>query len=150
MIRRPPRSTLFPYTTLFRSQLVELGTPFLSCLPEEFVLTAICGQSEYKKWKTIQIPKLLIGNIGMEEARKKEEVLPKLFETPGITDAYPVFGAYDIVALTDAEDVINFKRLLKEQLPEIEMITPLISEIPETRTHLKIKLEHPKMFLLEG
>src|SRR5258706_9671815 len=25
MIRRPPRSTLFPYTTLFRSQLVELG-----------------------------------------------------------------------------------------------------------------------------
>src|SRR3712207_7799487 len=24
MIRRPPRSTLFPYTTLFRSQVVEL------------------------------------------------------------------------------------------------------------------------------
>src|SRR3989442_5171137 len=26
MIRRPPRSTLFPYTTLFRSVLSELGT----------------------------------------------------------------------------------------------------------------------------
>src|SRR5256885_13103282 len=25
MIRRPPRSTLFPYTTLFRSHQVELG-----------------------------------------------------------------------------------------------------------------------------
>src|SRR5256885_13098135 len=25
MIRRPPRSTLFPYTTLFRSDLVEVG-----------------------------------------------------------------------------------------------------------------------------
>src|SRR5256885_11821766 len=25
MIRRPPRSTLFPYTTLFRSRLRELG-----------------------------------------------------------------------------------------------------------------------------
>src|SRR2546422_6914067 len=25
MIRRPPRSTLFPYTTLFRSQHVQLG-----------------------------------------------------------------------------------------------------------------------------
>src|SRR3989454_12555028 len=25
MIRRPPRSTLFPYTTLFRSQVVGLG-----------------------------------------------------------------------------------------------------------------------------
>src|SRR2546425_2112880 len=29
MIRRPPRSTLFPYTTLFRSELVELGRPVL-------------------------------------------------------------------------------------------------------------------------
>src|SRR2546430_10715539 len=27
MIRRPPRSTLFPYTTLFRSQCVAAGTP---------------------------------------------------------------------------------------------------------------------------
>src|SRR5256885_7106040 len=27
MIRRPPRSTLFPYTTLFRSGLVALVTP---------------------------------------------------------------------------------------------------------------------------
>src|SRR5256885_13279911 len=26
MIRRPPRSTLFPYTTLFRSRIVPLGT----------------------------------------------------------------------------------------------------------------------------
>src|SRR5256885_8592786 len=29
MIRRPPRSTLFPYTTLFRSQ-IELLAPFLA------------------------------------------------------------------------------------------------------------------------
>src|SRR5207249_9422332 len=27
MIRRPPRSTLFPYTTLFRSRIVFLGRP---------------------------------------------------------------------------------------------------------------------------
>src|SRR2546427_2875082 len=27
MIRRPPRSTLFPYTTLFRSQVEEPSTP---------------------------------------------------------------------------------------------------------------------------
>src|SRR2546422_1205209 len=27
MIRHPPRSTLFPYTTLFRSQVVELHVP---------------------------------------------------------------------------------------------------------------------------
>src|SRR5256885_8610534 len=28
MIRRPPRSTLFPYTTLFRSSLAEISTLF--------------------------------------------------------------------------------------------------------------------------
>src|SRR3712207_9262427 len=33
MIRRPPRSTLFPYTTLFRSDLPALGDP-LSALRE--------------------------------------------------------------------------------------------------------------------
>src|SRR5258708_29336047 len=29
MIRRPPRSTLFPYTTLFRSRLPGLPTPII-------------------------------------------------------------------------------------------------------------------------
>src|SRR3712207_8471454 len=28
MIRRPPRSTLFPYTTLFRSKLIEMANQF--------------------------------------------------------------------------------------------------------------------------
>src|SRR5260221_10308457 len=33
MIRRPPRSTLFPYTTLFRSAVVAL-TGFIGAVPE--------------------------------------------------------------------------------------------------------------------
>src|SRR5256885_6993068 len=32
MIRRPPRSTLFPYTTLFRSALVEAAGPRIDLL----------------------------------------------------------------------------------------------------------------------
>src|SRR5256885_5434420 len=35
MIRRPPRSTLFPYTTLFRSNLVQLDR-FEQCLEVSF------------------------------------------------------------------------------------------------------------------
>src|SRR5437016_10991268 len=31
MIRRPPRSTLFPYTTLFRSTQTQTGTPPTPC-----------------------------------------------------------------------------------------------------------------------
>src|SRR5690606_42063605 len=33
MIRRPPRSTLFPYTTLFRSRAFPVGTSWTSSLP---------------------------------------------------------------------------------------------------------------------
>src|SRR5258708_35541342 len=32
MIRRPPRSTLFPYTTLFRSKGVFLLAPLVTCV----------------------------------------------------------------------------------------------------------------------
>src|SRR2546430_7329002 len=37
MIRRPPRSTLFPYTTLFRSRAVELDHLAAKLLAEELV-----------------------------------------------------------------------------------------------------------------
>src|SRR2546426_8842205 len=40
MIRRPPRSTLFPYTTLFRSELLVLAKPFLLS----------CARSTRLKW----------------------------------------------------------------------------------------------------
>src|SRR3712207_7802983 len=36
MIRRPPRSTLFPYTTLFRSKASVLGVPYVRLNREEF------------------------------------------------------------------------------------------------------------------
>src|SRR3712207_6894757 len=40
MIRRPPRSTLFPYTTLFRSRmLATLDIPELEPVPRDHVLT---------------------------------------------------------------------------------------------------------------
>src|SRR2546422_2466718 len=38
MIRRPPRSTLFPYTTLFRSNVGKLCTGNADCPP-----SSVCG-----------------------------------------------------------------------------------------------------------
>src|SRR5438552_7589027 len=38
MIRRPPRSTLFPYTTLFRSQPVGEGDPVRAVSGHEFLV----------------------------------------------------------------------------------------------------------------
>src|SRR2546422_8113964 len=39
MIRRPPRSTLFPYTTLFRS-VTAPGTPSATCAATQYESTA--------------------------------------------------------------------------------------------------------------
>src|SRR2546422_2301312 len=54
MIRRPPRSTLFPYTTLFRSRL-EKRKPFISEVSEAWdsIPTKVFGdydlQSEFQR-----------------------------------------------------------------------------------------------------
>src|SRR2546430_17722887 len=41
MIRRPPRSTLFPYTTLFRSSRSILGVVGAACAAVAFALTLV-------------------------------------------------------------------------------------------------------------
>src|SRR3712207_6965250 len=41
MIRRPPRSTLFPYTTLFRSAVVFLALPFVTWRREHIAVTVL-------------------------------------------------------------------------------------------------------------
>ena len=47
MIRRPPRSTLFPYTTLFRSQLVKYSNaPPITALEQK-----ISNQFDCHKWR---------------------------------------------------------------------------------------------------
>src|SRR5438445_9907144 len=38
MIRRPPRSTLFPYTTVFRSEIEQMVFGTLRRMPEHFTL----------------------------------------------------------------------------------------------------------------
>src|SRR3712207_8529566 len=43
MIRRPPRSTLFPYTTLFRSRFVRLGNTVDTCADQRVAETISDG-----------------------------------------------------------------------------------------------------------
>src|SRR5438874_5022506 len=45
MLRRPPRSTLFPYTTLFRSALEPSERELAGIVPVGVSLVALCGMS---------------------------------------------------------------------------------------------------------
>src|SRR3712207_7328348 len=72
MIRRPPRSTLFPYTTLFRSLLVDLhvlGDDVLQAVPvggnpREVVLVALRV--------VLQLPGLEAGAVDGQRHRAEE------------------------------------------------------------------------------
>jgi hypothetical protein len=43
-------------------EFVRLGTPFLSCFPEEWVLTAIIGKRRFRDWTKSHPPKLVRGS----------------------------------------------------------------------------------------
>src|SRR6266446_9720581 len=69
MIRRPPRSTLFPYTTLFRSLRQALdyarrGWPVFPCLP---------GRSE-EHTSELQSPCNLVCRLLLEKKKRQLEV----------------------------------------------------------------------------
>src|SRR3712207_9002129 len=49
MIRRPPRSTLFPYTTLFRSRITQMDLRGLN-LHSSTIMTAIWGAGTDDVW----------------------------------------------------------------------------------------------------
>src|SRR2546428_10216921 len=52
MIRRPPRSTLFPYTTLFRSQVLsqQLGTPGYLCVDDVVLAKPFAKRLPWAAW----------------------------------------------------------------------------------------------------
>src|SRR2546430_1601886 len=63
MIRRPPRSTLFPYTTLFRSSLVNLPRPSKPCpLAKTVSMSPSASRSTPSCW-TAPSPRMALRSI---------------------------------------------------------------------------------------
>src|SRR5258708_11847192 len=85
MIRRPPRSTLFPYTTLFRSPCSRLArklrwvsmAPLLTpVVPPVYCRAArVSGRSE-EHTSELQSPDHLVCRLLLEKKRKTSHVLP--------------------------------------------------------------------------
>src|SRR3712207_9566453 len=78
MIRRPPRSTLFPYTTLFRSVIVvdEDGAVVIPQALVDFVASEGAEHERYEAWvvseveRSVKLPGLYPPN---EEAKARYE-----------------------------------------------------------------------------
>src|SRR4051794_41907079 len=72
MIRRPPRSTLFPYTTLFRSDVVESGppTPSWANSPRDMGSSSGTQRSE-EHTSELQSPVHLVCRLLLEKKKNK-------------------------------------------------------------------------------
>src|SRR5256885_13048120 len=82
MIRRPPRSTLFPYTTLFRSRDCQtsgeairalLGyMPEHDCLPPDVTATEFVTHRSEEHTSELQSPCNLVCRLLLEKKKKKQ------------------------------------------------------------------------------
>src|SRR5256886_2865269 len=117
MIRRPPRSTLFPYTTLFRSRTKKLS-------PEEiqrgtFTITTPGVFGSYAGAPIINQPQVAILGVGAIEKRPKVVTLPDGTDTIAIRTMGMVSMSYDhrVVDGADADRVLaDVKRALEEPI----------------------------------
>src|SRR2546422_10191541 len=82
MIRRPPRSTLFPYTTLFRSSRLRQAIPFACCLQclSRFHTTAplrrLGRKAAHAGAKTIENRRRNVASVLRTRAHLLHRVLP--------------------------------------------------------------------------
>src|SRR3712207_7166119 len=70
MIRRPPRSTLFPYTTLFRSPLMGKGEAVVETQPIGVLLAIEPWNYPFYQVVRVAGPNLVLGNNVILKDRK--------------------------------------------------------------------------------
>src|SRR5438552_17284642 len=75
MIRPPPRSTLFPYTTLFRSTCAIWTAPSICVIPTWFANAELCRSEEHTS--ELQSPDHLVCRLLLEKKKKKKKITSK-------------------------------------------------------------------------
>src|SRR2546430_7913046 len=99
MIRRPPRSTLFPYTTLFRSPLLPSGgTGDRPMALSAFILIDVAGDHTKSAYKTIQ-------------------------RISGVKAVYTVSGSYDLIVQIETENLQTLSDLLVSKIRAVDGVT---------------------------
>src|SRR5438034_4328245 len=81
MIRRPPRSTLFPYTTLFRSRIVvpaALASATAAVQLEPWLTTTVLGVRSEEHTSELQSHSDLVCRLLLEKKKKKHNILSNI------------------------------------------------------------------------
>src|SRR2546425_4844141 len=81
MIRRPPRSTLFPYTTLFRSVIALVEEQFAT-FPRTWELVRFAVRSEEHTSELQSLAYLVCRLLLEKKKKKKSQLQPKCLKRP--------------------------------------------------------------------
>jgi len=63
------------------------------------------------------------------ESRDLDDVSKALASLPEVIDVYEVTGESDIVAIVEADDVIDFRNMLKNEILKIDGIKTTVSSV---------------------
>src|SRR5258708_22665221 len=94
MIRRPPRSTLFPYTTLFRSMASEGNLRAFKRLVTEAVLIAYDSNRSEEHTSELQSPDHLVCRLLLEKKKNKYRHLSISYSTNSISVYIAMYSQY--------------------------------------------------------
>src|SRR3989475_8208499 len=96
MIRRPPRSTLFPYTTLFRSSTIHLGESVIQRFGDEREYIIRLPLKEIPSEEVSRLVQSALGAgggpLGKFEIRRVEVVWAQVGRDLQLQAGVPVFG----------------------------------------------------------
>src|SRR5574340_100759 len=104
MIRRPPRSTLFPYTTLFRSAF--LVTLYLSLGQWQPALEPLHRSEEHTS--ELQSPKDLVCRLLLEK-KKNKKIFFFFFNDTATTEIYTL-SLHDALPICVSGDALSLAR----------------------------------------
>src|SRR2546430_13419910 len=101
MIRRPPRSTLFPYTTLFRSHNTVYLAGSVHLLPaQDAVLPSAFDRSE-EHTSELQSQSNLVCRLLLEKKKRKAKKLKAYLQKSCVGVSYIHFKCYVLCRLDD-------------------------------------------------
>ncbi len=63
------------------------------------------------------------------ESKKLESVAEELAKLPNIRDLYEVTGEYDLVAVVNVENALEFRRFLKDKVLKIDGVKSTVTSI---------------------